>query len=139
MARKTDTVTISDGRTIPIRQLGWLQLRSSQQAYQRDTARTLVDMGGAEFMAVWKAIQANKGQPPPASEQAQPVEPEADVLSGHNLFTVLTCGIPSLTKDQIEDLDEADAVLLGRRILALTPPARTEADLGNVPAPSTGA
>lgn len=139
MARKASTVTLSDGRAVPIRQLGWLQIRSSHAAAQQASARNLVAMGGAEFMAAWKAMQS------PATDQSDesaPITPEvvpADPMAGHDLFTVLRCGIPTWSQDQIEDLEESDAELLGREILALTPAPRSAEQEKNGASPSTGA
>lgn len=138
MARKTDTVTLADGRKVPIRQLSWLQLRASRQIAQQESARHLVAMGGAEFLDAWAAMQARKGGPE-ADPQAPVAVGAPDLLAGHDLLTVLVGGIPSFTMDQIESLDEPAPEVLGRAILALTPAPRTEEQEGNAPAPSISA
>lgn len=129
MARNTDTVTLADGRVVPIRQLGWLQLRTSRQLAQQASARGLIAMGGAEFIQQFQALRAAE----PAAVDAAVSDP----LASHDLLTVLTCGIPSWTREHIEDLSETDAERLGLAILALTP-VSAEPDLGNAPAPSIG-
>jgi hypothetical protein len=138
MARKTDKVTLPVcGATAEIRQLSWLQLRASRTASQQESARGLVAMGGAEFMATLKAITAEKaradGDTDAPAEKAVP-----DLLAGHDLMTVLVGGAPGYSRAQIEDLDEADAEFLGRAILALTP-KRTEDEEKNAASPSTAA
>jgi hypothetical protein len=139
MARKTSTVTLSDGRAVPIRQLGWLQLRSSHSASQQASARNLVAMGGAEFMAAWKAMQSPATDQSDESASTMPDVVPTDPMSGHDLFTVLRCGIPSWSQEQIEDLEETDAELLGREILGLTPASRSAEQEKNGASPSTGA
>jgi hypothetical protein len=153
MARKTSTVTLSDGRAVPIRQLGWLQIRSSHAAAQQASARNLVAMGGAEFMAAWETMKARQEASKPLAVSVGVTEdgdivvaeghiesvPVTDVLNGHDLFTVLRCGIPTWLQEQIEDLDESDAELLGREILALTPAPRSAEQEKNGASPSTGA
>jgi len=133
MARKTDTATLpSNGSTVAIRQLSWLQLRASRSMAQQESARNLVALGGAEFLAAWRGMQAAS----PAL--STPVLP-ADPLSGHDLMTVLASGMPTSTREQIEDLDEVDAEFLGRAILALTPLPRTEEQEKNGESGSIGA
>jgi hypothetical protein len=153
MARKTSTVTISDGRVVPIRQLGWLQLRASQSAAQQESARNLVAMGGAEFMAAWDAMRNRQDANKPLAVSVGVTDegaivvadghiesvPVADVLNGHDLFTVLRSGIPTFSQDQVEELLEVDAELLGREILALTPTPRTPEQEKNGASPSIGA
>jgi hypothetical protein len=140
MARKTGTVTAPvSGETVAIRQLSWLQLRASRTIAQQVSARGLVAMGGAEFMAAFRAINADKAREDGAQEPPPTVAPPAlDLLAGHDLMTVLVSGAPTCSKERIEDLDEADAEFLGRAILALTP-VRTEDEEKNVGLPSTAA
>jgi hypothetical protein len=58
----------------------------------------------------------------PTAAEAVALELEMDILDDHDLLTVLVCGIPTWSKDQIEnDLDEPDPEILARAILALTP------------------
>ena len=155
MARKTDVVTLADGRRVPIQQLSWLQLRSSRQlraiADQARHGQLLEALGGAdEFAKAYRAL--HKDAPPstpdapaevvavPAAPVAAPVVVTAHDLDDHDLLTVLVCGIPSWTKAQIEnDLDEPDPEILGRAILALSPAPRTEEQEKNGASPSTAA
>jgi hypothetical protein len=131
MARSTSTVVLSDGKSVAIRQMSWLQLRSARQKAQQESAKNLVAMGGAEFMAAWKGIRDAKEQP------EAPEVAVSDPLATHDLLTVLTCGIPSYSAEQIEELSEPDAEKLGRKILALTPKPLTEDEEKNVTPPST--
>lgn len=143
MARRTDTVTLPDGRRVPIRQLGWLQLRQSRSLAQTQASRDLVAVGGAEFMREWRRMQADAEAEAAAKDQAVTVDTGAappavvDVLAQHDMLSVLICGIPTWDRPQIEDLDEADAETLARAILALTPSRRTEEQEKNAESPST--
>ncbi len=154
MARRTETTRRpSDGAVVTIRQLSWLQLRAARQLSQQESARNLVAMGGAEFARAFAemramtpavAVQTDAGatSPAPTAETPAPagVAPvAADALDGHDLFTVLLGGLPDYDKARIEDLDEDDAVFLGRAILGLTPKPRTEDEEKNGIGPSTSA
>lgn len=157
MARKTDVVTLADGRRVPIQQLSWLQLRSSRQlrdiANQARHGQLLEAMGGGEaFAKAYRALHADTALPAQEAPAAVAAEPVAvteaaarivlagDPLDDHDLLTVLVCGIPSMTRAQIEnDLDEPDPEILGRAILALSPPPRTEEQEKNGGSPSTAA
>ena len=153
MARLTSTVTLADGRQVPIRQLGWLQARSSRQlrsvADQARHGQLMAALGGPEeFGKAWKAI---RGDDTPSTGPAVPPVPVAPVvpmtlaeslaesLDDHDLLTVLICGIPTWTKAQIEnDLDDPDPEILARAILALTLPRHEEPE-GNAPGLSISA
>lgn len=150
MARKTDTVTLADGRRVPIQQLSWLQVRASRQlrgiADQARHGQLLEAMGGAEqFARAYRALHADEPAAAPDVPVPEAVEPEpvpvvlvVDPLGDHDLLTVLVCGIPSWTKAQIEqDLDDPDPEILARAILALSPPPRTEDQEKNGESPST--
>jgi hypothetical protein len=162
MARRTDTVTTPSGVVVPIQQLGWLQTRASRAKAAADARANLkigMDaVGGAEgFAKAWAAMHPPQATPPPsaadvalvarvAEEGAAAVlstptlDPEpVDLLDGHDLLTVLIGGIPSYTREQVEDFDPTDAEYVGRAILALTTPPRTEEQEKNAPGSFTSA
>jgi hypothetical protein len=152
MARKTDTVTLADGRCVPIRQLSWLQIRSSQLARhiaeQAKHGQMVEALGGGEaFAKAYRALRKTDPEdvdvqkPLPASilvESRPPVVVDEDPLDSHDLLMVLVCGIPSWTKEQIlNDLDDPDPELLARAILNLSQKPRTEEQEKNEPSSST--
>jgi hypothetical protein len=137
---------------VSIRQLSWLQLRASRQLAQAESARNLIALGGAQFARAYKEMLSveDEDEPPAGEAQAQPGAPTAappeaepapappvDPLAGHDLLTVLIGGLPTYTREAVEDLAEADAEFLGRAILALSPKPRTEDEEKNAASPST--
>lgn len=135
MARPTGSVTLSDGRSLTIRQLSWLQLRASRNKAQVDSAKNLIALGGAEFSKAWKEIKEQRDADAP--QDAQAIEAESDVLAGHDLYTVLIGGIVGGSAEQIEDLSEPDAEKVGRAILDMNPKPPTQEEEKNVSSPST--
>lgn len=143
MARKTDTVTLADGMAVKVQQLGWEQARAARKAAQQESARNLIAMGGAEFMRAWSAMNKDKAKTEADGEQAAPVPvvaaAPADILDGYDLGLVLAGGVVKPASGFLADLCEADAETLGRAILSLTYPQRTEEQEKNAPGRCTSA
>jgi hypothetical protein len=105
------------------------------RAAQQESARNLIQMGGAEFLREWTSMKADR---PDAVEPVAAAAPD-DILGGYDLGIVLASGVVKPAEGFIADLCEHDAEFLGRAILELTQPARTEEQEKNVVVPFTSA